>query len=464
MGDIIYNVTGIFQVVVFIITCYYLFLGFFGVYRKKELKNYTSKNKFAMIVAAHNEEVVIARLLESMQNQNYPKELYDIFVIADNCTDKTAEIAKKYEGITVCERFNDKEVGKGYALEWMFSKLFEMDKKYDAVSVFDADNIVHKDFLQEINSKMQEGYEVVQGYIDSKNPDDSWIAASYSIAFWSQNRLFQLSRMNLGLSNQIGGTGFAIATKTLVELGWGASCLTEDLEFTCKLILNNKKVGWAHDAKIYDEKPLKLKQSWVQRRRWMQGFSDVASRYCLKLFKKGIKERKWYIIDAGIYVLQPFVTLLLAVSAILGIIQTRMPHGVNIFMITDLLGNVGFNIFVVIQFILTPLVLKMDKKVSNGFFLIMILFSTNIFLGPMMMQNVEDWRYGILINLGYYLVCILITLFGLGKKSLVFFIRYLLYSIYTVTWIPITVQGILRKNNKEWNHTEHVRNVEMTDN
>ena len=209
MGNIVYCVSGVFQILVFLITCYYLVLGIFGIYKKKETKNYTHKNSFAMIVAAHDEEVVIAKLIESMQKQNYPKELYDIFVIADNCTDKTAEIARSY-GVTVCERVNAEKRGKGYALEWMFEKLFNMEKQYDAVTIFDADNIVHKDFLKEMNSKLQEGYKVVQGYIDSKNPDDSWIAASYSIAFWSQNRLFQLSRNNIGLSNQIGGTGFAI--------------------------------------------------------------------------------------------------------------------------------------------------------------------------------------------------------------------------------------------------------------
>ena len=146
---------------------------------------------------------------------------------------------------------------------------------------------------------MLEGYKVVQGYIDSKNPNDSWIAASYSIAFWTQNRMYQLARANVGLSNQIGGTGFAIDIDILKELGWGATCLTEDLEFSCKLVLNGEKVGWAHDAIIYDEKPLKLKQSWVQRRRWMQGFTDVATRYFFKLVKKGIKERKWFILDCA---------------------------------------------------------------------------------------------------------------------------------------------------------------------
>lgn len=462
MGDIIYVITAIFQITVFLITCYYLFLGVFGTYRKKEKKNYTPKNKFAMIVAAHNEEIVIGKLLESMQEQNYPKELYDIYVIADNCTDKTAELSKAY-GVTVCERHNEKERGKGYALDWMFKILKDKETKYDAVTIFDADNIVHKDFLLEINSKMQEGYNVVQGYIDSKNPTDSWIAASYSIAFWSQNRLFQLSRNNLGLSNQIGGTGFAISTETLDKLGWGVSCLTEDLEFTCKLILNGEKVGWAHDAKIYDEKPLELKQSWVQRRRWMQGFSDVASRYCLKLFKKAIKEGKWYIFDAGIYVLQPFVTLLLGISAVIGYIQGKIPYNGEVFTVSSIIGNVGFNIFIFIQFILTPLVLRLDKKISNGFFIMMVLFSSNIFVFPILFKDVTDGNITMLINIAYYVIFLLATLLFLGKKSFVFFIRYLLYSVYTLTWIPITVQGIMRRKNKDWNHTKHVRNVEIMD-
>ena len=461
MGNIIYCVSGVFQILVFLITCYYLVLGIFGIYKKKETKNYTPKNSFAMIVAAHDEEVVIAKLIESMQKQNYPKELYDIFVIADNCTDKTAEIARSY-GVTVCERVNAEKRGKGYALEWMFEKLFNMEKQYDAVTIFDADNIVHKDFLKEMNSKLQEGYKVVQGYIDSKNPDDSWIAASYSIAFWSQNRLFQLSRNNVGLSNQIGGTGFAIATDTLKEYGWGAACLTEDLEFTCKMIMNNQKVGWAHDAKIYDEKPLKLKQSWVQRRRWMQGFTDVASRYCFKLIKKSIKERKWYIFDAALYVLQPFATLLIGIATVLTFFRGYF-SGTHIFVINDLFSNIGFQVLAFVQFIITPLVLICDKKISKGFLAMMILFSSNIFIFPIIASIQNDAATLFIANVGFYLLFFVLTLIFLGKKGLIFFIRFLLYSIYTLTWIPITIQGILRKNNKEWNPTKHVRNVEIYD-
>ncbi|HEY5525690.1 MAG TPA: glycosyltransferase family 2 protein [Clostridium sp.] len=461
MGDIVYTITAAFQIFVFIITGYYLVLGFFGVYRKKDIKDYTPNNKFAMIVAAHDEEIVIGNLIESMRKQNYPKELYDIYVIADNCTDKTAEIARSYD-VTVCERNVEDKRGKGYALEWMFDKLFKMNKSYDSIAIFDADNLVHSDFLKEINSKMNQGYKVVQGYIDSKNPDDSWIATSYSIAFWSQNRLFQLARNNVGFSNQIGGTGFAIATETLKTLGWGATCLTEDLEFTCKLVLNGEKVGWAHDAKIYDEKPLKLKQSWVQRRRWMQGFTDVASRYCLKLMKKAIKERKWYVFDAALYVLQPFATLLIGVAAVLTIIQAYSPSGAHVFIVSDLFSNVGFQVFAVVQFIITPVILILDKKISKGFFAMMILFSSHRFIIPLVVTGRSE-MFMIGTDLAFYSIFLLATLVLLGKKSVIFFIRFLLYGIYTLTWIPITIQGILRKNNKEWNPTKHVRNVEVYD-
>ncbi|MGG7176626.1 glycosyltransferase family 2 protein [Clostridium paraputrificum] len=462
MGEIIYNITTVFQIFVFAIMCYYLILGMFGLFRKKEKKDYTPKNKFAMIVAAHNEEVVISKLVESIQQQDYPKELFDIFVIADNCDDKTAEFARK-SGAKVFERFNKDQRGKGYALEWMFDKLYKMEEKYDAVCIFDADNLVHKDFLKEINSKMKEGYKVVQGYIDSKNPDDSWIATSYSIAFWSQNRMFQLARNNVGFSNQIGGTGFAIDFDTLKELGWGATCLTEDLEFTCKIVLNGGKIGWAHDAKIYDEKPLKLKASWIQRRRWMQGFTDVASRYFFKLAKKAIKERKWYIFDCALYVLQPFATLLLGVSAVLTMIHANSPDGANIFIVSNLFGDAGFKAIAILQFVITPLVLILDKKISKGLFAMLVLFSSNIFLLPILLKGVTDGTIIAATNFGFYAIFLVATFIFLGKKSLIYFVRYLLYAFYTLTWIPITIQGILRKNNKEWNPTKHVRNVEICD-
>jgi cellulose synthase/poly-beta-1,6-N-acetylglucosamine synthase-like glycosyltransferase len=460
MGKYIFTITAFFQIFVFAITCYYLILGVVGLFRKVEKKNYTPKNKFALLIAAHNEEVVVGSLIESMLKLDYPKDMYDIFVIADNCTDDTAKISKSY-GVNVCERFAKDKRGKGYALEWMFAKLFDMKKQYDAIAIFDADNLVHKDFLKEINSKLQEGYKVVQGYIDSKNPDDSWISAAYSIAFWTQNRMFQLARANIGFSNQIGGTGFAIETSTLKKLGWGATCLTEDLEFTCKLVLNGEKVGWAHDAIIYDEKPLKLMQSWTQRKRWMQGFTDVASRYFFKLIAKSIKERKFYMFDCALYVLQPFVTLLLGISAVLTIIQANI--SANIYIINYLFSDAGFKAFAVAQFLITPLVLAIDKKVTKPFLFMMALYSSNVFVVPYLVANVHNWIIAWLIGVGYNSIFFIMTGVFLGKKDLILFFRFWLYAFYTLTWIPITIQGILNKNNKEWNHTKHVRKIEICD-
>lgn len=460
MENIISNVTAVFQISVFAIMMYYFILGFAGLYRKKEKKSYKPKNKFAMIVAAHNEEVVIGKLIESMLNQDYPKELFDIFVIADNCDDNTAKVAREY-GVYVYERFNKTEKGKGYALEWLFDKIFKMNNKYDAVAIFDADNLVSKNWCKEINSKMEEGYKVVQGYIDSKNPNDSWIATSYSIAFWTQNRMFQLARANIGLSNQIGGTGFAVNTEVLKELGWGATCLTEDLEFTCKLILNGEKVGWAHDAIIYDEKPLTLKQSWVQRRRWMQGFTDVASRYFFKLIKKGLKTRKFFMLDCALYVIQPFFTLMIGISAVLSFAQSSVGEGLNIFLISYLIGNLLFKIVTVMQFLMTPIILRLDKKISMGLFIMVAFYASNIFILPMIAENLDNYGMILLADIAFNLVYFIAVRLILGKDKLILFIRFLLYSLYTLTWIPITIEGMLRKNNKEWNPTKHVRNIEI---
>jgi len=393
---------------------YYLIISLFGIYRKKNNKNIGDKTKFALIVAAHNEELVIGNIIESLKMMDYDKKLYDIFVIADNCTDKTADIAKK-KGAIVRERFDKKRRGKGYALEWMFNIIFKMEKKYDAIAVFDADNLVHKNFLKEMNKKMCKGYKVVQGYLDSKNPEDTWITGSYSIAFWSCNRMFQLARYNLGLSSQLGGTGFCIDTDILKELGWGATCLTEDLEFSCKIILNGYKVGWAHDAIIYDEKPLTLAQSWRQRKRWMQGFADVSSRYFFKLMKKAIKNFNFTAFDCALYSIQPFVAILLGLSAIISLFRYAMKAANIVNNFNNIVYSIDFNLITILivlfslfQILYTPLILILEKK-----------FTFKVLL--------------------YYIV----------------------YPIYAITWFPISIQGIMDKNNKEWSHTIHTRSMNI---
>ncbi|MDS1002465.1 glycosyltransferase family 2 protein [Clostridium sporogenes] len=463
MKDFIFDLTLIFQIFVFIITLYYLILSLFGIYKKKDnnAEKCSPKKNFALVVAAHNEEMVIGKIIESLESLDYPKNLYDIFIIADNCTDNTAKIAKTYDGIYVCERNVPDKRGKGYALEWMFSRLFKMDKSYDAIAIFDADNLVSKNFLKEMNYKMLKGYKVVQGYIDSKNPNDSWITGSYSIAFWTTNRLFQLARANLGLSNQIGGTGFCMDSETLKELGWGATCLTEDLEFTCKLVLNGHKVGWAHNARVYDEKPLTLKQSWNQRKRWMQGFADVSSRFFTKLIKKAFKEKSFVALDCALYTVQPFVTILLALSALLTLIQNNSSKGANIFVISYLFSPWIWKTFSIVQFLFTPLIMLLEKKLSKGMFLTFSAYSLNVFLFTLILGSKPKLYEVAILSIIYLGIFILLLYIVDRKKSLKMFIWYLLYGIYTLTWIPITIQGILNKNDKEWSHTKHIREMSI---
>ncbi|WP_392486876.1 glycosyltransferase family 2 protein [Haloimpatiens sp. FM7315] len=398
------------------ISMYYLCISFFGIWRKKEHKDIEPKKKFALIVAAHNEEVVIQDIVVSLKMLDYPKELYDVFVIADNCQDKTAHRARK-AGAVVYERFDKEKRGKGYALEWMFNIIFKMGNKYDAVAVFDADNLASRNFLKEMNKQLCKGYKVVQGYLDSKNPKDTWITGSYSISFWTSNRMFQLSRSNLGLSNQLGGTGFCIDTEVLRDLGWGATCLTEDLEFSCKLVLNGYKVGWAHDARIYDEKPLTLKQSWNQRKRWMQGFADVSSRYFTKLIKRAITKFDFKALDCALYSIQPIVIILVGISMVLSGAKYIMGAYSVITNFNEVVYSINFNMITVgavllaiLEFVYTPFILILDKKLDLKIF----------------------WYY-------------------------------VIYPFYTVTWLPISVLGIINKNNKEWSHTVHTRSVKITD-
>lgn len=462
MKEFIFNSTAIFQISVFAITMYYLILSLFGLYKKEDkgAEKCQPSKKFALLVAAHNEEMVIGKIIESLKELDYPKDMYDIFVIADNSDDSTATIARDH-GVNVYERNVPDKRGKGYALEWMFDRIFRMDKKYDAIAIFDADNLVSKNFLKEMNYKLLQGYKVVQGYIDSKNPDDSWITESYSISFWTANRLFQLARANLGLSNQIGGTGFCMNTEILKKLGWGATCLTEDLEFTCKLVLNGHKVGWAHNAIVYDEKPLTLKQSWNQRKRWMQGFTDVASRFFFRLLKKAIKDKSFTALDCALYTVQPFATLLIGVSALLTILQSNSEHGLNIFVINYLFAPAIWKTFSIMQFMFTPLIMVLESKLSKKMFAVFALYSLNVVVLSYIFGGSPTFTQMFLGNVAYIGIFIASIAIVDRKYSLKIFVWYLLYGIYTLTWIPITIQGILDKDNKEWSHTKHIRQISI---
>lgn len=239
------------------------------------------KHRFIIALPANNEETVIGNLIKSLKMQDYDKDLFDIYVIADNCTDNTAKIARE-NGAIVYERFDETKKTKGYALNWFLDKMKVKKDDYDALLVFDADNIVDKNFLNVMNKKLCQGEVLVQGYRDIKNPTDTWVSGGYAIFYWTMNRLYHLARYNMGLSPLINGTAFMVKWDMLIDEGWNTKTLTEDIEFALINISKGVKLGWAKDAIVYDEQPLTFKQSWKQRERW----SVRTSSMCKWIFKR----------------------------------------------------------------------------------------------------------------------------------------------------------------------------------
>ncbi len=187
--------------------------------------------------------------------------------------------------------------------------------------IIDADNLVSLNYLRIMNQRLLQGEKIIQGYLDSKNPDDTWITRSIHVGYVITNRFWQLAKHNLELSCALGGTGMCIAVDLLRQFGWGANSLTEDLEFQVKAILNGFRVTWAHEARVFDEKPLTMKQSMKQRQRWMQGHCTVSSRYLPKLLWQGIRQRNVALLDTALYCCNPYFVMLCGFGLLYEIFQ-----------------------------------------------------------------------------------------------------------------------------------------------
>lgn len=274
----------------------YVFVSLLG---KKKVFTAKANRKYAVLIAARNERTVIAQLIESIKKQKYPSELCDVYVIADNCTDDTANIAKA-AGATVFCRESKTHVGKGYALNFGFKKLVEIGKfsKYDGFFVFDADNLLDENYIAEMNKVFDSGYKIVTSYRNSKNYDTNWISAGSSLWFLREARYINSSRMILGTSCAISGTGFLVSREIIeANRGWQYYLLTEDIEFSIDSVIKNEKIGYAADAMLYDEQPYTFRESWNQRIRWAKGFFQVFAAYGGKLFRSIFKNRSFASYD-----------------------------------------------------------------------------------------------------------------------------------------------------------------------
>ncbi|MGI6072723.1 MAG: glycosyltransferase family 2 protein [Lachnospiraceae bacterium] len=275
---------------------YQFFLAIVGLFPNRTLRrisqnrSLSAKTRFAIVIAARNEESVLAGLLTGLNKQAYPRELFDIFVIADNCTDKTAAVALS-NGAQVFERFDKNKCSKGYALGWFFKRyLKESAFRHDAVVIFDADNIVEPDFLTVMDRHYQAGTRVAVGYRDSKNPEDSSVAAANSIFWLFQSRFMHQARTNLGLPlTSVSGTGFMFALDLIREEGWNTHTLTEDNEFTMQVILKGETPIFVREARFYDEQTSACSEMLRQRWRWSVGTAQTMRLMLPKLIKRILK-------------------------------------------------------------------------------------------------------------------------------------------------------------------------------
>ena len=335
------------------------------------------------IIPAHNEEAVVGNLVESLKNQDYPKDLYDIYVIADNCTDNTAKIARE-KGAIVYERFDSEKKTKGYALQWFLQQKIQENAPYDAFFVFDADNIVDKGFIKAMNKKLCQGEDVVQGYRDIKNPTDSWVTAGYAIFYWTMHRFYHLARYNLGLSPLLNGTGFMVKFDVIKPNGWDTQTLTEDIEFSLKRIIKGRKLGWATDAIVYDEQPVGFRQSWSQRTRWSVGHIQCIQKYTKEL-AKGVKEYKTLMnFDGLLYILGSIPMFIIAIVLLLINAIMYLNNGMTT---SDLILN--YARYIIPTFFLPILtgilILKLDKRPIRP--MIKGLLCYPLFLGSWLLIN-----------------------------------------------------------------------------
>jgi len=248
--------------------------------RKKETLH-APMHRFAVLIAARNEEAVIGKLIDSIKAQSYPGRLVKIFVAADNCTDATAEAARSH-GAEVYERYDMTLRGKGYALDFLLREIkLRGHVRFDGYIVLDADNVLDRDFILHMNETFSAGHDIVTCYRSSKNYGDNWISAGYALWFLRESRYLNSARARLGSSCGVSGTGFLFSQAVLDAQGggWPFHLLTEDIEFTIDNVTRGMKVGYCPDAIAYDEQPISFRQSWAQRLRWSRGYLQVFKKY-----------------------------------------------------------------------------------------------------------------------------------------------------------------------------------------
>ena len=283
----------------------------------------TTSTNFAVLIPARDESLVIEGLLKSLKNQTIKFSMRDVYVIVETKEDKTVEICQKYDATVIIR--TTKRPRKGYALD---EALNQIKKEYDLYFIFDADNILDKNYFKEMLKTYQQGYDIGVGYRNCKNGNDNVIAACSSLTFSMINTLGNNFRNKHNANVVVSGTGFYIKGNWIKKWqGYPFHSLTEDYELSLYSTLHNMTTYYNDEAIFYDEQPTKYKDTVKQRMRWIRGYFDTRKKYIPLILKSmnnkinygskysaclGVRAYVYLALGISLYVLKTFVLVILS--------------------------------------------------------------------------------------------------------------------------------------------------------
>ena len=292
----------------------YLLLSFRGFWGLKRPPRAARRRRFALLLPAHDEEGVIGLAVESLRRLDYPAELFDVFVIADHCTDGTSAAAAAAGAKVLDHSGPGLKAGKGRALKWATPRVLAAG--CDALCYFDADSLAHPGFLRAMNDRLETGAEAVQGRQLAKNTR-VWLSRVLAAGHIVSNRFFQLPKQALGLSATLHGKGMCFTAATAARFPWDETCLTEDLEMQMRLAAAGVRIEWEPAAVVYDEEPETLTQYLTRTIRWTRGSLDTARRHLARLCARALLKADPRAFEAALYCAQTYRFALVGAGALL---------------------------------------------------------------------------------------------------------------------------------------------------
>ncbi|MCX5770557.1 MAG: glycosyltransferase family 2 protein [Candidatus Hydrogenedentes bacterium] len=265
---------------------------------------------FGVIIPAHNEELQIGPTVAAVLEQAYARERFDAYVLADNCTDNTAELASD-AGAVVFERTDPENRGKGQALDWCLANHSDLLERHDAIVIIDADSIMDAGFLQATAETLEDQtVAAVQAENVVANPQVNWRTALTYAGFALINCVRSAGRVRLGGAAGLKGNGMVLRSDLLAHYGWPAHSVVEDMEFATRLLLDGHQITYCERAKVSSDMPAGRKEAESQRNRWEAGKVSVIARHAPLLLRAFLRRRQWRYLDACLDLATPPLSIL----------------------------------------------------------------------------------------------------------------------------------------------------------